>query len=88
MNHVIIDGAAVTSMADIHAMLAQRLDFPEWYGSNLDALHDCLTELNEETGIYILHGDALAAALGPAYGGLRRVLAHAAGENPYLQVQF
>ena len=45
MKEVIIHGAAVTAMADIHRILAEELEFPEWYGGNLDALHDCLTEL-------------------------------------------
>ena len=48
MKQVIINGAAVTSMADIHRILAEELAFPEWYGGNLDALHDCLTDLHED----------------------------------------
>ena len=39
MKFAIIDGRTVTSMADVHAALAQQLAFPEWYGGNLDALH-------------------------------------------------
>ena len=54
MKQVIINGAAVASMADIHHLLAAELDFPEWYGHNLDALHDCLTEIGKETEILLL----------------------------------
>ena len=46
MKFAIIDGSTVTSMADVHAALAQQLAFPEWYGGNLDALHDCFTDLH------------------------------------------
>jgi len=88
MIHVFIDGTAVSSMADIHRILAEQLDFPAWYGNNLDALHDCLTDLTEEVGIYILHERELMAALGPAYPQLRRVLIDSAKESPYLQIQF
>ncbi|SDP59607.1 barstar family protein [Lentzea jiangxiensis] len=28
------------------AAIAQALDFPEWFGQNLDALHDSLTDLS------------------------------------------
>ena len=87
MKHVIIDGSAVASMEDIHAILARELEFPAWYGSNLDALHDCLTGLSEDTGIYVLHAQALMTALGPAYTRFCRVLADSAEENPYLQIQ-
>ncbi|WP_329787159.1 barstar family protein [Lentzea sp. DG1S-22] len=28
------------------AAIAEALDFPEWFGQNLDALHDSLTDLS------------------------------------------
>lgn len=87
MKQVIIDGSAVSSMADIHRVLAEELQFPEWYGANLDALHDCLTEISEETQIVLLGSDALAAVLGSGYTRLYRVLTDSAEENPYLNIQ-
>lgn len=32
------------SLANVLAKLGGALGFPDWYGSNLDALHDCLTD--------------------------------------------
>ena len=87
MKFAVIDGTSVTSMEDIHAALAQQLAFPEWYGGNLDALHDCLTDLHEETHVSVAHPEALLETLGPAYGRLCRVLSNAAEENPYLKIQ-
>ena len=86
MKFAVIDGNAVTSMEDIHKMLAQQLAFPEWYGGNLDALHDCLTDLHEETELSIVHSETLPATLGPAYVRLTRVLSDAAEENPWLKL--
>ena len=86
MKFAIIDGNSVTSMEDIHKVLAQQLEFPEWYGSNLDALHDCLTDLHEEADVSIIHSDALLETLGPAFVRLSRVLSDAADENPYLKL--
>ena len=88
MKYAMIDGSTVTSMANVHTALAQQLSFPEWYGSNLDALHDCLTDLREETVIAILHGDVLSESLGIGYSRLCRVLSDAVEENPYLTIQF
>lgn len=87
MKYAIIDGSAVVSMEDVHKSLAQQLSFPEWYGGNLDALHDCLTELHEEAEITVVHPDALLETLGPAYARLCRVLSDSADENPYLKLQ-
>ena len=30
-----------------HAHLTERLPLPDYYGRNLDALHDCLTEMDD-----------------------------------------
>ncbi|WP_424163299.1 barstar family protein [Bacillus amyloliquefaciens] len=40
---VIIDGKDVTSIEDLHRILKDKLDFPDYYGENLNALWDCLT---------------------------------------------
>jgi len=37
----------------IHDTLAKQLEFPKYYGNNLDALYDVLTETSEETEICI-----------------------------------
>ena len=39
----ILDGSRMTSRAEAHARLAEALDFPGWYGKNLDALFDLLS---------------------------------------------
>jgi RNAse (barnase) inhibitor barstar len=36
-----LDGAAVVDRASAHAQLARLFDFPDWYGGNWDAFHDC-----------------------------------------------
>ena len=87
MKTIILDGSAVTSMAEIHRTLADELSFPDWYGGTLDALHDCLSELNEAACISFLHADRLAETLGTAYARLCRVLSDSAEENPYLTIQ-
>ena len=33
---------------DGHDYLKEALDFPDYYGKNLDALYDCLTEISCE----------------------------------------
>ena len=45
MREYIIDCAMMTDRQSMHDYLAQVLELPEYYGRNLDALHDCLGEL-------------------------------------------
>ncbi len=45
MKEYIIDCAMMTDRAAAHEYLAKTLEFPEYYGKNLDALYDCLGEL-------------------------------------------
>ena len=40
---VIIDGKDVTRIEVLHRILKDELDFPDYYGENLNALWDCLT---------------------------------------------
>ncbi|MCR5672961.1 MAG: barstar family protein [Lachnospiraceae bacterium] len=43
----VIDCAEMTDRAAAHDYIAKTLEFPDYYGKNLDALFDCLTEMGE-----------------------------------------
>ena len=45
MKQIILDGNVLADAAKVHDYLMEMLSFPEYYGKNLDALHDCLTDL-------------------------------------------
>ena len=47
MKQIILDGNVIADAAKVHDYLMEMLDFPEYYGKNLDALHDCLTDLED-----------------------------------------
>ena len=69
---------------DLHRALAESLDFPEWYGNNLDALYDQLTSISQGTLVVLCNFDAADASC----KGFKRVLADAASENPDFHVAF
>ena len=48
MRTIVLDGREMTGKEVFHRLVAQKLELPAWYGGNLDALYDCLTELMEE----------------------------------------
>lgn len=77
----ILDGSAIDSKEALHDALVYALSLPDWYGRNLDALHDCLGDVRESTEILLLHADALERRLGDYALRFERVLNDAAEEN-------
>ena len=47
MKQITLDGNLLADAAKVHEYLKEMLEFPEYYGSNLDALYDCLTDLED-----------------------------------------
>jgi len=88
MNRVMIECGNIKSRHDFHTALAQKLNFPDWYGGNLDALHDVLTSIGTETVLQLHDWPAAEAALGPYGGRIEKVLALAALKNPHLTIEF
>ena len=82
MKEITLNCAKIASMAEMHDILAKELDFPGWYGRNLDALHDCLTAICEETKITFLHFPSLPF---PS-AGLLNVLRDSENENEKLEI--
>lgn len=85
MRRIELDGACLTRRGQAMEYLDGRLELPEWWGRNLDALHDCLTEPGEPTALVLAHR---AEMEGTIFGRrLLRVLEDAAAENPFLQLE-
>ena len=85
---LVLDISVCETAEDLHRALAEGLHFPAWYGGNLDALHDCLTDLNEPTELVVRSETALDDLLGRRANAFRRVLNDSAEENPNLIVRF
>ena len=59
----VLDGKKMVSREETHAYLKETFGFPDYYGNNLDALHDCLTEMGEME-VEIENTAEMLAALG------------------------
>ena len=77
----ILDGNNITDQEILHDTLANSLPLPDWYGRNLDALYDCLSDLQEETEIRLLHKEALEEALGRYALALQKAICRACQGN-------
>lgn len=61
MNEIQLHCESIREKAQLHAALAEALSFPEWYGNNLDALYDCLTDLEDPVHLHLIDWEQLPA---------------------------
>ncbi len=86
MKKVILNARELDGMRGVHEAFREALELPDYYGYNLDALYDCLTDAGEEITVEIPDPLGLSRELGKRYGRLMAVLEDAAEENPRLRV--
>lgn len=79
---ILLDARRLTAREEAHRYLKEMLSFPEYYGRNLDSLHDCLTELGRTRIRFI----GLTENKGGYLGRILRVFEDAAEENERLTV--
>lgn len=72
---IVLDGSRMGDRAGMHAELKQKLALPEYYGNNLDALNDCLSERRERELIVIERAGEWLENCGSGALGLLRVFA-------------
>ena len=89
MKTAYLDGTEINDKRALHTALAEQLDFPAWYGHNLDALYDLLTtERQEAVRIVILHRSALEERLGGYFRVFLRLLDDVASDDCDIRVEF
>ena len=84
MRECVLNCSGITDPEVFHDALVEALVLPQWYGSNLDALYDCLTSIVEETSITLLHFGELSSA----FSGFQAVFQDAQEANPRLHICF
>lgn len=85
METVRLDGRRLRERGEAMELLGRALALPEWWGRNLDALYDCLTDLGRPVRLVLEHQEAMAET---DFGRrLRRVMADAAAELPWLELE-
>ena len=82
MKKCVLDCSAIANPEDFHDALVEALVLPQWYGTNLDALYDCLTAITEQTEITLLN----FAQLGKQYAGFEAVFRDATDANSRIRI--
>ena len=60
---VVLDGRKMTDKRTLHNYLKEQCKFPEYYGNNLDALYDVLTDREEPLEIHLEYVQELKEVL-------------------------
>lgn len=67
MEIIILDGRKMVSFDELHDYLRRVMRLPSYYGRNMDALADCLSELGGHVTVILNYSDEMKAGLG-VYG--------------------
>ncbi|GAB3697911.1 barstar family protein [Mariniluteicoccus flavus] len=76
----VVEGAG--TKPEVLAAIGRALSFPDYYGRNLDALWDCLTDLAEPTALVWRDWSVLALEHPADFAAIREVLADRTREEP------
>lgn len=85
--HFEIDLSGVDTYGEFHTRIKNALELPEYYGENLDALYDVLTELGGKWSITFQHTREMEEALPKYVEKLQRLFADACRERPGLEIK-
>jgi len=87
MKYVFLGKETVTNMDDVFELFYKGFELPEYFGRNLDALYDCLTEADQQRLIVIADEDYLTDILGSRGKALFKMIKDADEESPSLVVR-
>jgi len=83
MEKIILDGTKMCDKTAAHEHIAEMMGFPQWYGNNLDALWDMLSERGEAE-IVLINSAAMLNELGTYGCRLLSCFFDAAAENDHM----
>ena len=76
----------IGSREDMAAFMKEELELPEYFGGNLDALADLLSEVSEETVFEVEESELMDMPEDSYAAKTIKVLCAAAGENPHIHL--
>ena len=82
-----LDGRQITDRKTLHDQLQLQLELPAYYGRNLDALYDILTERGNPMTVVVTHWEDIEQSLGHYAAALMDTLYDAAKANSALTIQ-
>lgn len=82
-NTIFISLKGLTDRSGIHSVLKEALDFPDYYGNNLDALNDELTSITSAVNVVLMDWDLVPSNMEAYVKNLINVFETCSKENPH-----
>ena len=82
-----IPGDEFSKPEELQKFVQDAFSFPDYYGLNLDALYDCLSEISEKTKVVVSNSITEEENLGVYGERFLSVLEEAAQDNEYLELK-
>lgn len=86
MRKLMVNARDFVTREAMHEAMRKALEEENYWGSNLDALHDCLTSIFEPTELRVINWSYAATQLRGYSDGLWRVLSDSSDENSNLAI--
>ena len=88
MKKITVDLTNIETPGGMHAYLAYVMDFPAYYGRNLDALHDILSGFNKTGAVtfHIINREKQSSRMVTLYQAMLDMLTDLGRENPNIGV--
>ncbi len=83
-----IDLKDAATKEEFHELLAKELPLPDYYGGNLDALYDVLTECGEGWNLIFYNASLALPQLSDYLPKVRRMAGRAVAETDGLKIRF
>lgn len=81
MKIILLDGRRMKSKETAHLYIKRKLELPQYYGKNLDALWDILSTNSEPMNIILFNQEYLQRNLGGYGDGIMNVFKEASDSN-------
>ena len=81
MQEIVLDCKKMNTKEKAHEYIMKKMNFPDYYGKNLDALYDILSTYDKEVYIKFINFESLFKKLGDYAVSLIEVFREAEEEN-------
>ena len=72
------------SIQHTHTYLKESMELPEYYGENLDAMFDVMSDIRENTFVFVLNSQQMRKSLGDYSARMERVWEDLKQQNKHL----